>query len=383
MTRSILALLLCTPFSLFAQSHDPNPYGWGPGEIGECVSEDVLSLSPAMGVGFARYFVVGNSLYERQFRKNVCYTKIADFAFQVHGIDVRNYRENPYAVLWCEDGARRYDLETGAITPYVPSGFLTSFLSCPIVSGFAESGSGGCFGGDIAEAELEPTTDEAPEPSLLYEHHPAEETRERRTEIISPELRRALQRLNQSPDYLPSLMDFEIDEDDIRDYSRIVEDACKQQKEDEEEYGDISFPAQPFTPTCESREAYLSLVSRLDEISPQTVRSALSTYNESIAITVWRSASVRLVNQVGDTLTFSASVEGGSQPFLLPWTVTYRNEEFLTWDVQLAHLLLAMLPEREIERKVREEGVTIVTSYSVNAKVLQVIAGYLELLEGD
>lgn len=380
-----LLLLLCTSLPLSLQSQEANRYGWGPGEIGECVDKNLLPTSPARDLSWSTYFVAGNSLYQRIGRRGeACYIKIADFTFRVEGIDVRNHYQNAFAVLWSEDGAKLYDLENERLLPYVPSGFLSSFLAFPVVSGHAESGLRGCGGGEETEAELMTTTDETPEPSLLYEHRPTDPEVGRVGAgggIASAKLRRALEDLNHAPDYLPSFSDFQIGDEDLADYATIVEGACERIREYEEEYGPWQL-RRTFYPDCDNRADFLAVASRFDTLSPQLIRSALSTYGESISITLWRSASVTLVNEVGDTLRFSASVEGGSQPYLLPWTVTYGEEQFLTWDVRLARILLALLPESEIDRDRRESGATSLPSYNEKAQTLRVIAGYLGLVEG-
>src|SRR5690606_32991213 len=100
------------------------------------------------------------------------------------------------------------------------------------------------------------------EPSLRYEHRAADRVvggTHTNGGITSAELRRALQNLNQTPEHLPSIADFAIDEDDIADFVSIVEESCRRMREYEEEYGAPTIRARnAFFPDCDSREAFLS-----------------------------------------------------------------------------------------------------------------------------
>ena len=359
MKTLMLVLLLCGSAALIAPqaAAQSDPNGWGPGEPGECVT---------LGEGEVRFMfesfrVVGNSLYVRE-RGADCFTKIIDLPFNVHGLDHMGWGSDEYMLFWSDQGAYRCGADGDSLVRIDAHGLLSAFLHHPIKRASATErhyGCHGCSNGEVDHDVVRPAV-----PSLLHEMRPAEERSQgggRINGIDVDDLMWALRSVDIDPWRAPSVDAFEIDEGDLRVYAERVASDVERGYESDWDYF-LDFPP----PTPDNHDIFLDLPAILDTISPETIRAALIGHRNGLDISITDHYDITLVNATGDTLYCSFTSDGPSQPFCLPWTIRYGDAEFQSYSVELATLLMKLLPENEY-RSEREEKIDL----------LYVIAKYL------
>ena len=382
MNGLLLAAFICIAIDATAQPSDSEflPFDADSGMVGECV--DTADLAPRLSIraNGGRYYVAGRSLYidtAHRFLsddRSRCLVKVADFDFEILGLDMGGGLFNQYLELWTGTETYRYDLRRGDVERFTAEGLLSSFLLHPIISATGVKGGYGCHGAGSRES----VTHEAVEvdttlPSLRHEHRPTSVRGEGRREVNGvdlEELTRALRSVNLNPDRVPSLDECLIPDEDLTAYVERVKREVAQWEEIQERgeenvlWYDLAWGA---LPTTHSRDVYLGLVPGIDTVSPEVLREALRTHRDGSGWTFTSYARVTLVNEANDTLHISFSIDGMGQPFNLPWKITRDTVEFRTYNIDLARLLMKLLPESEWRRDVNE-----------NVQLLYVIAAYLD-----
>ena len=343
MRSLIFAFLLIASLDGLAQIPDAesNPYGWGPGEIGDSVDVEELPIR----LESRNYRIAGNSLYKMNYRTGCCF-KLNDLTFDVRAI-YYGYTEN-YLTLWTSDEEYRYDVETSFIERFPAYGLLSPFLSRIVTNISAMRGYYGCF--EASEENVTHTITESDEalPSLKYEHTPAEENHSKGYQINgvgADELTRILRVVNLEPHRVSALAEFDIQDEDLVEYASWV-------KEHPEWLGNDGLywdadTSQAWRARVE--EFYLGLINRFDTVGPDLVRDAILRQYDMGMSTSTQMYRVELVNGVDDTLRFSFTSNGYSTPYNLPWTIEYNGSSFMTFDADLARVLVKMLPKEEFE----------------------------------
>src|SRR5690606_16368388 len=92
-------------------------------------------------------------------------------------------------------------------------------------------------------------------------------------EVDLSKLTSALHRVNREPHHLPEIVDFLIDESDIRAYQAKLRDDVLEI--DSLGNRDLTRDDSPFAPEAERRDLFYSLPTMLDTISPDVVAAAL------------------------------------------------------------------------------------------------------------
>lgn len=381
MKRLLLAAFVCCAIDAMAQvpASYALPFYIYSGIVGECV--DTADLAPRLSIraNGGRYYIAGRSLYVDTAHRfwgegrSGCLVRVADFDFEVLGLDKGGDPSNQYLELWSGTETYRFDLRTRGLERFSVEGLLSSFLLHPIVSATGVKGGYGCHGaGSRTSVTYEAVEVDTTLPSLRHEHRPGSVGVEGRWEVNCvdlEELTRALQSVNLDPDRVPSLAECLIPEADVTAYTERVRrqvvkwEEIQERGEDNVLWFDLDWGA---LPTTHSRDVYLSLASIIDSVSPEVLREALRTHRDGAESTFRRYARVTLVNEASDTLHITFSTDGMRQPFNLPWTISYDRAQFHTYSIELARLLMKLVPESERQRDVSE-----------NVQLLYVVAGYL------
>lgn len=355
-TLIILTLLSLSQHLSAQEGSDALP---GPGRIGDCLDVDSIEIGPSS----VWYCVVGRSLYERNHRES-CIKKIFEVPFSVEGIDEEWVSSGKAVRLWSGGSLYLYDVKTGVLTEAVNSGFLGSFLFHDIATASGETGHYGCFGGGSETVDHEALDADQALPSLRDEVRPRERESKKSGMVINgvstEDLIWALRSVNQQPHRAPDLLDLDLDQEDLRAYAdRVASDRrALEGQEVAEEYDFIARFDNPSGPTGETIETYEALPRILDTLSPGVLRAALIARRDSWSSTNSSSNSVTLVNKVNDTLHIRFRTDGPDQPFSLPWTIEYGDEVVQTYSIELARLLMPLLP-REGEWDERGEKVEL------------------------
>lgn len=352
---TILFLLTAVIDLLSQDGHtDLHRYSIGPGVNGECVDADDLQIRlSTKGLTFVGekgesccFNISGNSLYI-EYSQSECYLKIGDIHDDVLGI-AYNYR-NEYLSIWTCNDEYRYVDSTGLIERFSFYGSLSSFLAYPVKSISAVCGIRNCFGVD-EETITHVVSDPAPDsdstfPSLRYEHKPVTDISDRGShinEIDAGELARILRIVNVDPNRVPSLGDFDINEEDVAEYIRQVERRIEWEKPELSRYGSTVAEKE------KSKEFYRGLLNCFDTVRSDVIQTVLLSLTWSRYS--WRGIyKVRVINEVNDTLLCFMYPSDLRQPYNLPWTIHYDGEEFQTFNVDLARILMKLLPGHDLQ----------------------------------
>ena len=332
---------------------DPN--GWGPGKPGECVT--LQKQEVRFDIGWC--WVVGNSLYKLE-RGGGCVVKVVDLPFHVIGLDHIGWGSDEFLIFWSDQAAYRCRVSGDSLEQINAFGLLSGFLIHPIVRASVTEGHFGCYYRDVDEIDHDVV--QVTIPSLLHEVGSAGERSEVTRQINGidlEELTWALRSVNIDPWRAPSIDAFEIDEADLRAYAERV--AADIEEGDDDEWDFPDFP----TPTPDNRDIFTDLPALIDTLSPDAIRAALIEHRNRYTSSSSSSYDVTLVNTEGDTLHCSFTSNGPTQPFCLPWTIRYGDEEFQSYSVELARLLMKLLPEKEYrtEREQKVDMLYVIAEY--------------------
>lgn len=335
------------------------PYTLEQDLIGDCIDANDLQVQ----LQTRRYIVSGTSLYKAPSGSD-CYIKVGDVDNDVVAIHYSYWRR--CLVLWTTDDEFRYYDSSNVIERFSSYGLLSSFLARPIIGLSATRSYYGCFGGSTEEVMHPISTSEDALPSLRHEHRPSGMDPDRRyyaNGVDAEELTRVLRIVNTEPNVVPSLAECDVDHGDIAEYARRVKEGIGTS-------WDLAFAFERKTPEekNQAKEFYLGLVNRFDTVRPNVVRAALMHHYNLWTSTATMSSTVTIVNDFNDTLLLSFSSSGPSQPYNLPWTIQYGGEQFKTFNIDLARILMKMLPNQDEPVNVED---------TENPHLLHVIADYL------
>ena len=355
----LMILLLCCCSIAAAQDVEDgeNPYEWGPGEIGECVDTaglDSRYIGPSL-------YVIGSSLYEREISRS-CFTKLTDLPIVVR--DVESFWDRSVGRMlrfWSDDRVYRYHLAKGELEEVVAQGVIRPFLAAPIVGVAGRIRHSGCFGGNTEEIDHTPVDVEQAVPSMRDEVRVIAEAPRTRREINGvalEDLTWALRAVNADPYRVPTLEEFGIDEEaldlyreEIRDYDTAIAAAAAKKRGEEVNGEDIRWDLLTswgrLGPDARSITHCRALPDMMAEVDANLVRTALRTHKDLYGSTSSVAYTIDLVNENGDTLRCSFETDGPYTPYCLPWTISYRGEEFQTYSIDLARHLMQLLPNAD------------------------------------
>ena len=284
MRTIIVIAFLIGSLDLVSQSRETgiDRYGWGPGTIGECVDTNDLQTrlrTTGFGIpdstGESFYFrISGNSLYKGGSGSD-CYVKVGDVYDDILGIDYNCMRH--YITLWTSSDEYRYNVLTNVLERYSAYGLLSPFLARPVKGLSATSSVWGCFGGFDQNITYSATDSDDSFPSLKYEHKPRDMESYRGdgiNRISGEKLVRILRGVNLEPNQIPSLADFDINEEDKIEYARQV-------KEDVRGFGWSKYDMSSID-SAAATGFYLRLLPCFDTVSREVVRAARVSF-ESVS----------------------------------------------------------------------------------------------------
>ncbi len=371
----ILTLLLTTTLILPVSSPEVKPLitleiETGPGRLGECVPwVEVRDSGWEVSEG---YYIVAGSLYEGPLLEDSCMRKVEDFPYDMYDI----YSTGVFGEsvrLWNGRTEYRFQPERGRFEECDDVGFLTPFLDHAVVEVVAAEKSIGCFGGLLGKVHYSVAANDGGRKMLrsTFEKGPILENATSRNsahDVSLDDLIWHLRSLNSTPYRTHSLSDIEWDAADLKAcVARVARDlTCLPWQLRDEDEVPPDFESAPVSPSCDQRGFYFMLPGILDRISPGIVRRALLGHTRAGYSTSGHLFTVTVVNDAAEELRFSFGTYGPKQPYNMPWEVEYNGHSFHTYNVELARLLMQLLP-RAYEWNEREEKVDL----------LYVVAWYL------
>ncbi|MEO1450081.1 MAG: hypothetical protein AAFV07_11170, partial [Bacteroidota bacterium] len=225
--------------------------------------------------------------------------------FEVKSFHLLNDHES---VLW--DGERdnyAYSRKTRELKPYYPEKPLDTFLASPVQGFTIEAISRGCFhyqlnkltytAADLSRFELEKwhIRESWIETDTLVEHT-----------VDYGELTQVLGRINTHPEATPSIADFEITEADIASYYQELEELTQKGGYFWNHDNQIKL------------DFFQAVPGELECLEDSVIRNLIG-WEEGITSTSSSSFSIKVINQVGDTLKVTKNFYHYSTPWHLPW----------------------------------------------------------------
>lgn len=149
-------------------------------------------------------------------------------------------------------------------------------------------------------------------------------------QVNANELRNIISTINNNPQYMPMLKDFEISIDDKKNYIKLL-DTLFYGKYREYSYikRDSSF--------------YYSFVNKLDKINRITFLDIItSDFGCSSSDYYW--INVKVVNKNGDSISISYNYDCEATPWFLPWKIEYKGQNFLCYNISLSNYINSCYP---------------------------------------
>lgn len=356
MRTLIFIILFAGSLSVQSQDRNGDHILEEPNVTDECVDDKDLLIHWEV----ADFIVSGNCLY-KLVPQTDCYAKVGEVNGEVVGIDY----SGDYLVLWTNNEEYRCPDSTGVIERFSAYSLLSPFLARPLKSIVAVQGVINCLGSkfDSVSRPVNSATDSLP--FFKHEHRSSDLRSKRASQFNGAdvgELIRVLRIVNTEPNRVPSLAEFKVSKEDLAEYTRRVKEDLGSRWDfrhnDSDEKDKIS----------RAKEFYLGLLPNFDTVSPNVLRAALLDHYNSWASFASDHYSIEFVNDFNDTLSISFITNGPSPPYMLPWTISYGGVEFMSFNVDLARILMNMLPNND-------EGESV--EAKENTALLFAIADYL------
>ena len=153
--------------------------------------------------------------------------------------------------------------------------------------------------------------------------------------------------INSNPSDIPSLKDFQISEEDKKNYLTLVDRQLESKETD-----------------------YVSGKKKIDQAFYYAVPAMLDTMNNSIIKTIfnqiegmWSTTSYRfiiqIVNNNNDTLNISRNYYVNSLPWHLPWKFEYKGLTFNCYSIDFSRFIDLCIPEKFMDKDVFDNGYLI------------------------
>lgn len=149
-------------------------------------------------------------------------------------------------------------------------------------------------------------------------------------QVNANELRNIISTINNNPQYIPMLKDFEISIDDKKNYIKLL-DTLFYGKYREYSYfeGDSSF--------------YYSFVNKLDTINGLTFLDIITSDLRCLS-TSYYWINVKVGNINGDSISISYNYDCEATPWFLPWKIEYKGKKFLCYNISLSNYINSCYP---------------------------------------
>lgn len=268
------------------------------------------------------------------------------FDFDICSILLQN---DSVAILW--DGIRNnyiYSLKDHSLKKYNPETPLKSFLSFPVKSFTINAGSQGCFHyirdkvnyirlndsiftnlkiSTITYDEfLDPST--TPEDTSTFKYYPT-----------TSALTNLLTTINSNVSAMPSLKDFQITEQDKKNFLISVDERIKSE---ENEYVDGKKV---------NKEFYYSVVSALDTLGNDFISEFLNQTEDTYSTTSnW--FTIEIINENNDTIKISREYYVSTLPWNLPWKFEYKGQQFNCYSIEFSKFIDSCIPDLFFDKEI-------------------------------
>ena len=252
------------------------------------------------------------------------------------------------AILWDTKQNHRYSLLSHSAEPYSLKNPLSDFLATPIRSMTITSGSNGCFHSFSQSITFTVSTDSILTASLIQQNNGYKGEKDSAIElsVSLPQLVRILESINDNPDKIPEIKDFDITEADAQRYRKMLADQRKSK--------DFSFDMV----VLDDGGFYDSVPCLLQSVEREEMYQAL-TMGEGITSTTSYWFNITFVNDNKETCTMSSSYYLTGNPWFLPWLVCCNGLYFNCFDIELSRFIEECLPEDFSGRKAFDNAVLI------------------------
>lgn len=294
----------------------------------------------------------GNHLYILDYNDFDWYRENV-FDFVISSILLQN---DSVAILW--DGFRNnyiYSLKDHSLKIYNPETPLKSFLSFPVKSFTINSGSQGCFHlfYDIVTYErvndsiftnstissideyIEPST--TPKDTSTFKYSPT-------TSALS----NLLTIINSNVSAIPSLKDFQITDQDKKNFLISVDERIKRE---ENEY---------VNGKKVNKEFYYSIIDALDTLGNDFISEFLNQKEQRYSTTSnW--FTIQIINENNDTIKISREYYLESLPWNLPWKFEYKGQNFNCYSIDFSRFIDACTPEKFMDKELFDNRALIMS----------------------
>lgn len=276
----------------------------------------------------------GNQIYLSEdngkdwYRENVIEYSISDFQL----------KNDSLAILW--DGHKNnytYSLKTHTAELYFPAKPLEDFLEYPLKSLSINSGSQGCF--HSVGDEIEYKAKDASTLSISKVSGDIAEKSTFKNEVSSLLLTKILDDINKSPSRIPSIKDFNISEEDKKNYLSLVDRRLKAKSRS---YNDEKITDKDF---------YYSVPKMLETLDSEIIAIILNQ-REGIWSTTTNWFGIKLVNENKDILKISRTYASSSLPWHLPWKFEINGQYFNCYNIDFSRFTDNSIPEDFMSKEV-------------------------------
>lgn len=265
-------------------------------------------------------------------------------------------KNDSVAILW--DGIRNnyiYSLKDHSLKIYNPETPLKSFLSFPVKSFAINSGSQGCFHFFNDRVTYEKVNDSiftnsailsideyvesstTPNDTSTFKYNPTTST-----------LLNLLTSINANVSVIPSLKDFQITEQDKKNYLLSVDERIKRE---ENEYVDGKKA---------NKEFYYSIIYALDTLGNDFVSEFLNQKEQCYSTTSnW--FTIQIINENNDTIKISREYYVETLPWNLPWKFEYKGQRFNCYSIDFSRFIDACTPEKFMDKEIFDNRVLIMS----------------------
>jgi len=251
--------------------------------------------------------------------------------------DVSNYilQSDSVAILW--DGVRDnylYSLQGHEVKKYFPKSPLNLFLTSPIKVFTINSGSQGCFHNTSDVVSYDRINDSTFATSKLsMNQYQGKEYSKFNKKISSTTLSNTLITINSNPSEIPTLNDFNITEQDKKNYLSLVD---KRLKGKDYEYLNRKKKV--------NKDFYYAVLSMLDTLDNNII-SAILNQQEGVWSTTSNWFTIQIINQNNDTLNITRNYNISSLPWNLPWQFEYNGLHFNSYNVEFSRFIDTCIPD--------------------------------------
>jgi hypothetical protein len=242
-------------------------------------------------------------------------------------------------LVWNDKNNYLYDRETKNFGIYRPTLVINEFLKFPINKIDISSAGGGCFGGGAnqivytnrSNTDLESESINEYKDLLTNGTWKEDSTKNDFKNIVSlSKIDSTLHVINSDPYYVSMYTDFGITQKDIKGTIQAIGSILRSY-----------YPAPTYQP---AKKLIISKLMNFGKINTRVVRDVLFA-EEKYTSTGISSFDVNIINNNNDTLNISRKYSVASNPWHLPWKITYHGIDFLCYNYKLSLLIKELIPK--------------------------------------